>query len=365
MHYLERWFGPAILVAFVFVVGQGIFTQLNHGTELHGAGASFPAPLYTRWIALYERGNPQVEITYESIGSGGGIDAITEQEVHFGASDALMSESELEQAPGEILQIPMAMGPVVMAYNLPRLDERITLNADVIVDIYRGEIESWTDERIAELNPELDLPDMPIHVTHRSDSSGTTAIFTEYLSAVSETWRDTVGQGKVINWPITDGAGDGNDGVAQQILLRPGGIGYVEFTYAENAGLEYAAIINREGEAVLPSVESVQAAERNTPAAPGERNKPSIVNAPGEDSYPIAGFTYLLVYQDLSYFEHAEEAEALLQYLEWALTEGQRVAPDLNYTPIPEPVQQAALELVESIEVPEHDETDEQQASTE
>jgi len=359
MRYTERYFGPVILVLFIFVVTTGLTARLSHGVEVFGAGASFPAPIYTRWIALYERQNPDVVIEYASIGSGGGIEAITDRDVHFGASDALLTQGERVLLPAPLLEIPMVMGPVVIAYNLPRLDDRLTLDADTIAAIYLGDITQWTDDAIADLNPDVDLPDMPIRVTHRSDSSGTTAIFTDYLSAVSETWRDGYGVSKQLSWPISSGAGDGNDGVAQLILLQPGGVGYLEFSYAENAGLEYAALINRDGERVLPTVEGVQAAERNTPPTEDRITKPSIVNAPGAESYPIAGFTYLLVYEDLTYFDEPDAAHALIDYIEWTLTNGQALATDMNYTPLPQDLREAAFDLVETIQLPEREHNEE------
>lgn len=347
----ERWFGPVVLSAFALVMILGLSARGSHGPVLHGAGATFPAPLYARWIALYEREH-HIDIEYQAVGSGAGIAAITAREAHFGASDALMKDSELAALDGEILQIPMAIGPVVLAYNLPGLGERLTLDGAAIAGIYLGEISRWDDPALVALNPGLGLPDRPIRVAHRADSSGTTDIFTGYLSAVSARWAADYGQAKSLDWPVSSGAGEGNDGVAQQILLQPGGIGYMELKYAQNAGLAYAALINADGNVVLPSVASVQAAEENTPAEPGSILKPSIVNAPGADSYPIAGFTYVMVYTDLSYFEDPELAHTLVDYLEWSLTEGQDVAPALNYTPLPAHLRLAALEQVEAIHLP-------------
>ena len=325
---------------------------IGEKVELYGVGATFPAPIYARWRALYHRANPDIVIHYRALGSGRGIEAITGREVDFGASDALLKASEERALPAPLLSIPTVLGPVVMAYNLPDLQADLTLSGEAVAAIYLGEITRWNDPRIAVTNPGIQLPDHPIYVAHRSDSSGTTYIFTDYLSAVSETWRERAGRAKQLHWPTGDDwAGEGNDGVAHRILLEPGGIGYLELKYAQNAGLKYARLMNREGHAVLPTVESVQQAESNTPATPGSYLKPSIVNAPGEYSYPIAGFTYLLVYRDLSDME-ADRAKALTDFLKWILGEGQQEAPKLHYTPLPQAVRQAALHDVDSLIVP-------------
>jgi len=324
--------------------------------QIHGKGATFPAPLYQRWIALFERARPDIEIHYSAVGSGAGIRVTIERTAHFGASDALLTAAQQQQLPADLLILPMVLGPVVMAYNLPDFDAELTLDGDTIAAIYLGQITRWNDSRLAALNPGVDLPDLEIHVAHRADASGTSFIFTDYLSAVSVEWREQVGKGTEVNWPTGDEwAGIGNDGVAHRILLLPGGIGYLEIKYALNAGLEYAALINRSGERVWPTVAGVQAAESNTPAPAEGVLKPSIVNAPGAVSYPICGFTYLLVYRQLDYFDNPLRAQALVDFLRWALTEGQTIAPELHYTPLPEELRQATLGLVETIELPEHE----------
>ena len=297
---VDRWFGYLVLLALAAVMAGGFLAQAAGDDTLHGAGATFPAPLYARWIALFER-ETGTAVSYDAIGSGGGIDAILTRDVAFGASDALLTDDDRAEADDYIYELPMVLGPVVVVYNLPDLDERLVLDGETLVGIYLGEITRWDDPAISATNAGRRLPDLAIHVTHRADSSGTTGIFTDYLSAVSETWADSFGSGKTVDWPVSGGSGLGNDGIAQQVLVQPGGIGYVEASYAELSGLEYAALINKDGAIVLPSVASVQAAERNTPSLPGTDRKPSIVNAGGSESYPIAGFTYVLVYRDLSY----------------------------------------------------------------
>ncbi len=344
--HIERWFGPGVLVAFALAMAFGLQNQVGAETEVHGAGATFPAPLYNRWIAQYEREH-DVTIVYEAIGSGGGIDAITGREVLFGASDALLNDDERGDLPAPLLEIPMVLGPVVVAYNLPGLDGDLILDGPTLAAIYLGEITSWRDPAIAALNPDLDLPDTELRVTHRADSSGTSFIFTDYLSTISDRWRDEVGTSKDPDWPAGRG-GQGNDGVAQQLLVRPGGIGYIELAYAENSGLDTAILINRDGQPVEPTAASVQAAEEQTdPDETGQ--KVSIVDAPGPDSYPIAGYTYILVYDDLSYISDAEEREALVEFLLWALTDGQDEAEEMGYTPLPPALAEASRELVASL----------------
>jgi len=320
--------------------------------ELHGAGATFPAPIYARWRALFNRENPDIVIHYDAVGSGKGIKSITSRSVDFGASDALLKQSEIRALDAAILTIPTVIGPVVIAYNLPKLNEQIRLSAKAISKIYLGEITRWNNPLLQDINPGISLPDLPIRVAHRSDSSGTTHIFTDYLSSISAEWKEEIGRGKKVNWPTGDEwAGEGNDGVAHRILLEPGGIGYLEMKYAQNAGLKYALVINREGEVVAPSVASVQQAEQHTPASEGTYLKPTIVNAAGEKSYPIAGFTYLLVYQDLTDMP-PEKAHALKKYLEWILTKGQKEAPKLHYTPLPENLRKKALKDVRQLKLP-------------
>jgi len=317
--------------------------------EVTGAGATFPAPLYARWIALFERAHPEISVAYQAIGSGGGIRAITGQEVAFGASDALLKPDEVRALPRPALTIPTVLGAVVVAYNLPRFKGELVLSGPVIADIYLGRIVQWNAPEIAALNPDAALPDLPIRVTHREDSSGTTNIFTDYLSKVSETWAREVGVGKEVLWPVDLGlSGLGSDGIAHQILLEPGGIGYVEVKYARNSGLRFARLINRAGNPVQPNEQSVQSAEEHTPPAAEGPIKASVVDAPGAESYPIAAFTYLLVYRDLSYLPR-ETAEALVTFLSWCLTEGQAEAEKLHYVALPKALQDHALREVAAL----------------
>lgn len=349
---LVRAHGRLLFCATLALAILGLPGCIGDRVEIEGAGATFPAPIYARWRALFHRQHPDITIHYRAVGSGRGIEAITDRKVDFGASDALLKPSEVRALDARLLSIPTVMGPVVIAYNLPGLEDEVTLSGPVIAGIHLGEITRWNDARLVAINPGIDLPDLPIQVAHRSDSSGTTHIFTDYLSHVSQTWRERVGTGKQVNWPTGDEwAGDGNDGVAHRILLEPGGLGYLELKYAQNAGLNYAALINRDGQRVWPTPQSVQQAERNTPSTPGTYLKPSIVNAPGHGSYPIAGFTYLLVYQDLGDMA-PEKAHALSTFLQWVLTEGQPEAEALHYTPLPISLLDAVLQDVRNIRLP-------------
>lgn len=327
---------PIFLILLSFISASQLTGCVEETIELRGAGATFPAPIYARWRALFHRENPNIVVHYDAVGSGAGIQLITDKKVDLGASDALLKPSEQRALDAPLLAIPTVIGPVVLAYNLPMIEQKIRLSGDAIVGIYKGEIKRWNDPKLQSINSDVELPDIAIHVAHRSDSSGTSHIFTSYLSAIDEDWQQTIGTGKKVNWPTGDDwAGEGNDGVAHRILLEPGGIGYLELKYAQNAGLNYADLINRDGMTVSPTVESVQQAERNTPAPKKGYLKTSIVNAPGKYSYPIAGFTYLLVYKDLSDMP-VQKREALFSFLDWILGKGQQEASKLHYTPLPE-----------------------------
>ena len=316
--------------------------------EITGAGATFPAPIYARWMALFERAHPEVSMVYHAIGSGGGIRAITRREVDFGASDALLGAAETRALPAPVLTVPTVLGAVVAAYNLPDYRDELILSGPVLADIYLGRITRWNDPRIAELNAGP-LPDLPVRIARRGDSSGTTNIFTDYLSHVSADWRAEVGTGKTVTWP-TPGtlSGTGSDGLAHQVLLEPGGIGYLEVRYAENSGLNYATLLNAAGAPVRPTPAAVQSAEERTPDAAQGGLKPSIVDAPGAESYPLAAFTYLLVYRDLGHLPR-DRAEMLVTFLVWCLTEGQQEAAKMHYVGLPAALRDRVLAEVEAL----------------
>ena len=331
-----------LLVALLFAgcTGGG---KAGAGEEItiNGAGASFPYPLIAKWSYEYHK-LTGVKINYQSIGSGGGIKQTMAKTVDFGASDAPLKEGEYRRMPG-ILHIPETLGAVVVVYNIPGVEAKLRLTGEVIADIFLGKITRWNDPRIVELNPGVELPDEQIVVVHRSDGSGTTFVFSDYLSAVSPEWREKVGRGKSLKWPLGLG-GKGNEGVAGLVKQNPYSIGYVELAYAAENHLSYALIKNREGNFVEPSIESVAAAATGAVASLPRGDESwagvSIVNAPGEKAYPISSFSYLLVYRELSVIPGMTEpkAKALVDFLWWAIHDGQKYAPELHYAPLPEEV---------------------------
>lgn len=315
------------------------------GTKaLTGAGATFPAPLYQAWGSKFEQ-DFGIKVNYQSIGSGGGVQQITAKTVDFGASDAFMKDEELAKAQGEILHVPTVLGSVSVAYNLEGVS-KLKLVPETLVQIFLGNIKKWNDAKIAADNPDVDLPDVDITVVHRSDGSGTTSIFTDYLSKVSPEWKTKIGAGKEVPWPVGVG-GKGNEGVSALIKPpagQPGTIGYVELVYASQNQLPVIAIKNKAGEFVEPNLKSTceAAADADIP----DDLRFSIVNAPGKDAYPIAGATWLLVYKDQT---DDEKAKALVGFLQWALTDGQKTAPELFYAQLPKELRDAGLEKIGQI----------------
>ncbi len=306
----------------------------NAGADLliNGAGATFPFPLYSKWFSEYNKLHPDLKFNYQSIGSGGGIKQITEGTVDFGASDAPMTEEELAKAK-DVVHIPTVLGAVVIVYNLPGVD-RLKLSPQTVSGIFLGKIKSWNDPAIKSENAGLKLADTPISVAHRSDGSGTTAIFTDYLAKVSPEWKSTVGAGKSVKWPVGLG-GKGNEGVTGLVKQNPGTIGYVELAYANQNKLSTAAIKNREGAYVAPTIESTSQAAAHLDMP--EDFRVSVTDAAGKGAYPIAGFTYLLVHRDQ---KDKAKGEALLKFLWWAVHDGQKLAAPLDYSPLPAPVVQ-------------------------
>jgi phosphate transport system substrate-binding protein len=302
---------------------------------LTGAGATFPNPIYTRWFDEYNR-TTGLQINYQSIGSGGGIRQFTEGTVDFGATDGPMKDDQIASVGGNVLHVPTVIGAVVLTYNLPSLgDTRLTLDGRTIAEIFFGRIPRWNDRRIAALNPDVNLPDAEIVVVHRSDGSGTSFIFTDFLSKVSPDWQAEVGAGKSLEWPTGIGA-KGNEGVTQQVKQLEGSIGYVELIYALSNQLAYAAVMNGEGEAVVPSLTSASAAAAGVNWTAGTDFRVSITDASGPGAYPIASFTWLLVKQDNS--EPAKGA-VIKEFLTWMVSPAaQDIAGELGYAPLPGPV---------------------------
>jgi phosphate transport system substrate-binding protein len=320
----------------------------SSGADLTGAGATFPAPLYHKWFDAYAT-KTGVKINYQSIGSGGGIRQLSEQTVDFGATDAPMSDAELAKAKGgAILHIPTALGAVVMVYNVPSISGTLKLSGDVIAAIYQGQITKWNDARIAALNPGTKLPAEDILVVHRSDGSGTTYVFTDYLASVSPAWAAKPGKGKELQWPVGLG-GKGNEGVAGQVKQTPGSIGYVELAYAKQNKMSMASVKNASGEFVLPSIESVTAAAAGAVGKlpPNTDYRVSIVNAPGKGVYPISSFTWIIAYGKQP---DAAKGKKLTDFLKWALSEGQGLEAALDYAPLPESMRTALLTKIDSIQ---------------
>ncbi len=301
--------------------------------DLTGAGATFPYPIYSKWFSDYAT-KTGVRINYQSIGSGGGIRQLSEQTVDFGASDAPMSDAELDKAKGgKILHFPMVLGAVVVTYNLPGVTKSLKLSGIVLGDIFLGKITKWNDPRIAALNAGVQLPAKDILVVHRSDGSGTTYIFTDYLAAVSPSWTAGPGKGKEVRWPVGLG-GKGNEGVAGQVRQIAGSIGYVELAYARQNTLAYAELQNASGAYVAPTIEAITEAAASASKKLGKNTdyRVSIVNAPGKKAYPIASFTWLLVYERMP---NAAKAKKLADFLKYAWTDGQKAAAALDYAPLP------------------------------
>ncbi|HJR65461.1 MAG TPA: phosphate ABC transporter substrate-binding protein PstS [Gemmatimonadaceae bacterium] len=301
---------------------------------LTGAGATFPYPIYSKWFSDYAT-QTGVKINYQSIGSGGGIRQLTEGTVDFGATDSPMSDTELASAKGgAILHIPTVMGAVVATYNVPGISQPLKLTGEVLADIFLGRIRRWNDARLAALNADAPLPNTDILVVHRSDGSGTTYIFTDYLSNVSPAWKGGPGTGKEVQWPAGLGA-KGNEGVAGQVKQTPGSIGYVELAYAKQNRLPFANMQNSSGEFVTPTIESVTAAAAGVMARLPEDTdyRISIVNAPGRGAYPIASFTWIILYREQP---DADKGQKLVDFLRWALREGGPSAAALDYAPLPQ-----------------------------
>jgi phosphate transport system substrate-binding protein len=297
---------------------------------LNGAGATFPYPLYSKWISEYNKQFPNIKINYQSIGSGGGIRQVVAGTVDFGATDAPMKEDEAKQASGKILHIPTTIGAVVLCYNVPEVTEGVVkLSPDVLVDIYLGKIKKWNDPRIGADNPGAKLPAKDISVVYRTDGSGTTNVFTDYLAAVSAEWKDKVGAGKSVKWPVGLGA-KGNEGVSGQLKTTPYTIGYIERAYATQNKLPMAELKNKAGKFIAPTAATMSAAAEGV-EMPAELHV-SLVNSAAENAYPITGYTYLLVYADA---KDPAKGEAIAKYLWWALHDGQKFAEALDYAPLP------------------------------
>ena len=316
----------------LFTVGALAAAAPAAAQSLTGAGATFPNPIYTKWFDAYNK-KTGVQINYQSIGSGGGIRQFTEGTVDFGATDGPMNQSQIDAVNANVLHVPTVLGAVVVTYNLPGLgDTRLKFDGNSLVDIFMGRITKWNDKRLAALNPGVTLPDQDVIVVHRSDGSGTTYIFTDYLNKFSREWKDKVGYATSVNWPVGLG-GKGNEGVTQQVKQTEGAIGYVELIYALSNKLGYGEIQNASGKFVTPSLASVTAAAAAAKLPKDTDFRVSITNAPGADAYPIASFTWLLVQKDA---KDPAKAKIVKDFLTWMITpDAQKMAAELNYAPLP------------------------------
>ena len=322
------------LLGIVFWIGGAPPAGAADSLTVTGAGATFPYPLYSKWFYEYSNAHPGVNFNYQSIGSGGGIRQITAGTVDFGASDAPMKDEEMARLPGPIFHIPTAIGAVTVVYNLEGVESGLKLTQDALANIYLGKITRWNDPQIASQNPGVKLPDEDIVVAHRSDGSGTTDIFTNYLATVNLEWKKKVGRGKSVKWPVGLG-GKGNEGVAGVVKQTPGAIGYVELAYATQNKMTVATVRNREGTFILPSLESTSEAAAGAAKTMPADYRVALVDAPGKDSYPICGLTWLLVYKDQ---KDAAKGKALVSFLKWAMHDGQKMNAPLLYAPIPRAV---------------------------
>ena len=302
-------------------------------TQLNGAGATFPYPIYSKWFSEYNKLHPDVEINYQSIGSGGGIRQVLAGTVDFGASDGPMTDEQLSQAKVKIFHIPTVLGAVVPAYNVPGVTGEIKFTPDVLANIFLGKISSWSDPAIAKANPGVSFPNEPIIVIHRSDGSGTTYIFTDYLSKVSKEWESGVGKGTSVKWPGGMG-GKGNEGVAGQVRQLKGSIGYVELIYAVQNNIAYGSVKNAAGNFVKASLEGVTEAAASVKSMPADF-RVSITNAPGKNAYPISSFTWLLIPVPA---KNPANGKILADFLVWMVADGQKLTPALSYAPLPDSV---------------------------
>ena len=340
---MTTWMKAAAAVA---VLGCSVASA---AVRLQGAGATFPNPIYQRWVTEYQKSHPGVAIDYQSIGSGGGIKGIIAKTVDFAGSDAPMSAKEKQSAGGEVVHIPTVAGSVVPAYNLPGFQGELKLTGDVLAQIFMGKIRTWNDPKIAELNKGATLPATPITPAWRTDGSGTTYVWTSYLATQSEDYKSTIGAAKQVEWPEGQG-GKGNEGVSAIVQSTPGALGYIELNYATQNHIPFALVKNAAGKFIKASPETVSAAGHD---AVEQMNGGSLAvdiwNQKGENAYPISAFTYIIVYKDLSYVGSKQEAQALVDFLSWATSDGQQLAAAMDYAPLAAPVREKVAAAIGSL----------------
>lgn len=321
-------------IAFLcLVVSIALALPATAQTTINGAGATFPYPMYSKWFSEYHKAHSDIQFNYQSIGSGGGIRQVLAGTVDFGASDGPMTDEQLSQAKTKILHLPTVLGAVVPAYNIPGVKAELKFTPAAMAGIFLGKITTWNDKALTSANPGVDLPNAPIIVIHRSDGSGTTYIFTDYLSKVSPDWESTVGKGTSVKWPVGLG-GKGNEGVAGQIRQLEGSIGYVELIYAVQNNISYGSVKNAAGDFIKASLESVTAAAASMKTMPADF-RVSITNAPGKEAYPISSFTWLLIPVQS---KNAANGSIIKDFLNWMVEDGQKMTAELHYAPLPETV---------------------------
>jgi phosphate transport system substrate-binding protein len=333
------------VIAGVTTLATGVTAQQT--LQINGAGATFPNPIYSKWFSEYNKLHPNVQINYQSLGSGAGIRQLTNQTVFFGATDGPMTADQLLAAPGKVLHFPTVLGAVVPVYNIPGVTTPLKFTGALLADIFLGKVTKWNDPAITKVNPGVNLPGTDITVAHRSDGSGTTYIFMDFLAKLSPEWKQKVGVATAVNWPTGVG-GKGNEGVSGLVSQTPGSIGYVELIYALQNKVSYGSVQNMAGEFVTASVEAVSLAAAEAAKSMPADFRVSITNAPGKGVYPISSFTWLLLYENP---KDKAQAKAMVDFVKWALSEGQKFAPDLGYAPLPESVVKLEIAALSKIKV--------------
>jgi phosphate transport system substrate-binding protein len=335
--------------ALAVVLTAGLFGAVGvaQGQQISGAGATFPEPIYTKWFSEYNKLHPNIQINYQGIGSGGGIRQVSAQTVFFGASDGPMTNEQLAAAPGAILHFPTVLGGVVPVYNIEGVTAELKFTGPVLADIFLGKITKWNDSALVKLNPGVRLPGDDIAVVHRSDGSGTTYIFADYLAKVSPEWKKRVGVNTALNWPVGLG-GKGNPGVAGLVKQTPGAIGYVELIYALQNHIDYGSVQNASGKFLRATIDGVTAAAAAAANAMPADFRVSITNAPGDAAYPISSFTWMLFYVNP---KDKASAKTMVEFTRWALTDGQKFTKDLGYAPLPENVVRLEMEALKKIKL--------------
>jgi phosphate transport system substrate-binding protein len=328
----------------LLLAGLALALPASCQTTLNGAGATFPYPMYSKWFSEYNKLHPDVQINYQSIGSGGGIRQVLNGTVDFGASDGPMTDEQLAQSKTKILHVPTVLGAVVPAYNVPGISGEIKFTPEALAGIFLGKITNWSDPALAKVNPGVNFPNQPIIVIYRSDGSGTTFIFSDYLSKVSKDWSNIVGKGTSVKWPIGMG-GKGNEGVAGQVRQLQGSIGYVELIYAVQNKITYGSVRNAAGNFVTATLDGVTEAAASVKTMPADF-RVSITNAPGKTAYPISSFTWLLIPTPA---KDPKKGKIIADFLDWMVTDGQKMTSQLSYAPLPESVVEKVKAVIKQI----------------